>query len=233
MIVHKKPLVAKVKKTYVAFILDKSGSMNTVRDLTISAFNEQVQELRKNGSLGGETSISLIQFSGSVEETFFNVPIDETEGELDRTQYSPSGNTAMYDAIGYTLNKLQRFDEPGDVGFLVVILSDGQENSSRKYNGKDILSLKKELESTGRWTFQYIGCDASAIKDAVNNLGFEAHTYRNTTEGWEDLTKTMRYSFSNYCNARAAGHTSVTNFMEPNVGSVEIPPAQNTDWTKQ
>lgn len=212
MIVHKKPLTAKRKKTYVAFVLDKSGSMEGLKDSTISAFNEQLQEHRRNGSLGGDTTLSLIQFSGSVEETFFNIPIDEIDGELDKSQYTPTGSTAMYDAIGYTLNKLQRFDEPGDVGFLVIILSDGQENASRKYTGKEIAALRQELESTGRWTFQYIGCDSGAIKEAAN-LGFETHKFENTKVGLVDLSKNLVGCTANYYSNRAVGNTSVANFM--------------------
>lgn len=212
---HKKPLKARRKKTYVAFVLDKSGSMSVVRDATISAFNEQLQEHRKHGSLGGDTYLSLVQFSGTVEESFFNVPIDEIEGELDSNQYAPVGSTAMFDAIGYTLNKLQRFDEPGDIGFLVIILSDGQENTSRKYSGKDIASLRQELEATGRWTFQYIGCDHNAIK-AAENLGFKTHRFDHSAAGMATLSDELVGSTSTYYSARSAGCTQVDNFMGPN-----------------
>lgn len=212
MIRQTKPLQAKNKKTYIAFVLDKSGSMETIREATISSFNEQLQEHRKHGSKGGETFLSLIQFSGQVEETFFNVPLDEIAGELDKEQYAPNGGTAMYDAIGYTLNKLQRWDEPGDVGFLVIVLSDGQENSSKKYDGRQISSLRKELEGTGRWTFQYIGCDAAAIKDAISQ-GFQSYSYSNTNEGMDILTKRMTANTTAYYGARSAGACSVANFM--------------------
>ena len=212
MIRHRKPLRAKNKKTYIAFVLDKSGSMDCVRDNTISAFNEQMQEIRANSHKTGETLLSLVQFSGSVDETFFNIPIDEIEGELDSSQYQPSGSTAMYDAVGYTINKLQRWDEPGDVGFLVIILSDGMENASRKFTGHQVSSLRKELETTGRWTFQYIGCDANAIKEAVG-LGFQTCSYSNTDQGWNKVSGQMRSAFVAYADNRHVGATSVSNFM--------------------
>ena len=210
MIRHKKIVN---KKTYVAFILDKSGSMAHLRDETISTFNEQLQEHRRNGRKGGETSLSLIQFSGNVEETFFNLLVDEISGKLDREEYNPCGSTALYDAIGYTVNKLQRLDEVGDVGFLVVVISDGQENASRKYTGKEIASLRNELEETGRWTFQYIGSDPNAIIEA-QKIGLKSFKFDNTKRGWRDLSDAITYSTASYYSARAGGQTCVSNFME-------------------
>lgn len=210
MIRHKKPTEAKNKKTYVAYVLDKSSSMESIRDATISAFNEQVDEAKKSGGLGGQTSLSLIQFSGEVEETFFNIPVDEIEGKIDREQYNPNGCTAMFDAIGYTLKKLQRYDEAGDVGFLVVVLSDGEENSSKKYTGADITSLRKELEGTGRWTFMFIGCDENALKTATKT-GFASVNFVNTPQGMATASSNLIGTSNTYFSTRAAGHTSMSN----------------------
>lgn len=213
MIFHKKPLTAKTKKTYIAFVLDKSSSMTPLKDSTISAFNEQLDEHRKSGFLGGETTLSLVQFSGTVEETFFNIPVNEIEGSLDANQYIPNGSTALYDAIGYTINKLQRFDEPGDVGFLVIVLSDGANNASKKYDQNQIASLKKELEDTGRWTFQYIGCDATAMVEAAKT-GFNVASFEPTKIGWNSVSSRLRGATSTYYASRAAGCCSVANLMD-------------------
>lgn len=201
------------KKTYVALVLDKSGSMETIRDETISGFNENLQEHRANGRKGGETFLSLFQFNSAVEETYFNVPIDKIEGELDKEQYVPGGMTALYDAIGVAVTKLQKFDQPGDVAFLVIVLSDGMENSSSKYNFLKIKDMRKELESTGRWTFQFIGCDPDAIR-AAQGMGLRSHQFENTPDGVKKLFGQVNYSTQNYYASREIGATSVANFMD-------------------
>lgn len=210
MITHK----SKKKTTHVAFVLDKSGSMNTIRDATISAFNEQMQEHKINTSNGGEIFLSLVQFNNVVDETFFNQPIEEIVGELDKEQYVPLGGTALYDAIGHTITKLQKVDAPGDNAFLVIILSDGEENSSRKYNAVSLSSQIKELESTGRWTFQYIGCSDSAIKQ-VQKLGVKTTAFANTDLGTTIMSAKLKGATSTYYASRAMGLTAVDDFMNP------------------
>ncbi len=212
------PLLGAAKKTYVAFVLDKSSSMGDIKDATISAFNEQIDEHRANERNGGEIFLSLVQFSGNVEETFFNVPLKKIEGKLDDTQYVPCGSTSLYDAVGYTVSKLQKLDEPGDIAFLVIVLSDGQENTSKKWNGNQIANLRKELESTGRWTFQYIGSDPNGIREAAST-GFSTASFENTSLGVDKLSKKMIGATASYYTARGAGLTSVSNFMEQDTNS--------------
>jgi hypothetical protein len=201
------------KKTYIAFILDKSGSMESIRDVTISSFNELLQQHKSEAHLGGQTTFTLTQFNGNVEESLFNVPIEEVAGKLSREDYAPSGGTALYDAVMKTLKKLSRFDESGDVGFLVVILSDGQENSSRQATALDVKNLIDELKETGRWTFQYVGCDDAALAQAKATLGVDSFKFDKSAMGLLDLTNKMKTANSIYYNTRSVGSTRVESFL--------------------
>jgi len=187
--------------------------MHSIKDATISAFNEQIQEHRNHAAEGGEVYMSLIQFSSEVEETFFNVPIEELDGNLDGEQYQPAGNTALLDAMGYTIKRLQRLDEEGDVAFLVIVLSDGAENCSKKYTNQNIKHLRAELESTGRWTFQYVGCDEVAL-DSAQSMGWKAWVFKPTVVGVNNLSDHLVRATGVYYQARSFGRTSVGNFME-------------------
>ena len=122
------------KRTYVAIVLDRSGSMLKVKSETVKGYNEQVKTLLEEASIPdrGETFASLVTFNGQVTEDFFNAPV-EILREMHESQYEPSGWTAMYDAVGYTIEKLCKETDITDEfnSYLIVVISDGEENRSR------------------------------------------------------------------------------------------------------
>jgi hypothetical protein len=125
-------------RTYVAIVLDRSGSMERVKEETVKGYNEQVKVLLEEASIPdrGETFASLVTFNGQVTEDFFNAPI-EILREMHPSQYTPSGWTAMYDAVGYTIEKLCKETDTEDDfnSYLIVVISDGEENRSRFWRG--------------------------------------------------------------------------------------------------
>lgn len=56
------------KETHIAIVLDRSGSMSSVRDETIDAFNEQIKEIKENADKGGVTRVSFYTFGGKYED---------------------------------------------------------------------------------------------------------------------------------------------------------------------
>ena len=86
--------------------------------------------------------------------------------------YRPDGTTALLDAIGATINDLQRSRgqelEADEASVVVVIITDGYENSSKDYNHGQIASLiYKDLRQTGKWTFSYLGATLDAVEIAA------------------------------------------------------------------
>ena len=139
------------------FLLDKSGSMDAVLDDTIGGFNSFVRE---QVPLGG--TLTLYTFSDSCKCEFRDVPIDQVN-PLCRDTYIPQGNTALYDAMGKILK-----DYEGQEGTF-VILTDGQENFSRKYTKSHV----KDLIAVSKLNVMYVGVDI----DAATDMGI-----RNTVE---------------------------------------------------
>lgn len=147
---------------YEVLILDRSGSMQGVRDVTIEQVNKYVadaQEAAKKDKI--KTFYSLVLFDGVLETLYNFTPVEEIR-PLTAESYVPRGSTALNDAIAHGIEELKtrlkgRENDP-NVDVTITIFTDGWENSSTKYPGKG----NKEL-------FTYIG----EIKDAYNwNIAF-------------------------------------------------------------
>ena len=145
----------KNKQTIYHFVIDKSGSMSGMEAQTIDGFNKQLsalQELRKEFN-EQNYRVSLTLFNGEVSDTvlFGNV---EQMVPLDRTSYRPEGSTALLDAIGKSIYKIkQQYGDAvqrDEASVVMVIITDGEENSSRMYTYKEIAEMIKELDATGK-----------------------------------------------------------------------------------
>jgi Mg-chelatase subunit ChlD len=141
----------------VVFLLDESGSMSSCKPQTISGFNEYLQTLQKEKK---KINVTLTKFhDSSVNIVYSNVPVSKTT-PLTESNYNPCGSTPLFDAIGKTVNNDKETKKT-----LFVILTDGQENSSREYQRDAVVNLIKEQESHG-WTFVYLGADQNAWSHA-------------------------------------------------------------------
>ena len=115
--------------TEIVFILDRSGSMQSMVEPAISGFNRL---LREQQQVPGHARFTLVLFDDQYELPFHSVPIEEVV-ELDTTTFVPRGSTALLDAIGRTIDELGKklsntpaADRPDQV--IIAILTDGEEN---------------------------------------------------------------------------------------------------------
>lgn len=167
------------QKTFYHIILDQSGSMQDCLQPTISGFNEQLQVIRSLQQRFPEQEIrvGLTRFNQEVMHTYFAQPPGHVT-ELNQNIYSPNGCTALYDAIGLTVQKLNERIELELIADLatavVVVITDGYENSSRHFNLTQTKSMIQELEASGKWTFSYLGATLDAVEIA-SSLNIKQH----------------------------------------------------------
>jgi hypothetical protein len=166
-----------LEATLISVILDRSGSMASVREPTISGFNDFVEEQKKLKD-GGRALMSLVQFDHLYEVNFTAEPIENVP-ELDTGSYMPRGNTALHDAIGRTIRELEAWTHAHDwkERVLVLIITDGQENASQEFDFATTAALIKQKEAGG-WNFAYMGAnqDSYAVGNALNvKLGYRAN----------------------------------------------------------
>ena len=178
-------------KVYNLIILDESGSMYSVWKPALDGANETIQTIRSTQEAHPEQRqfLTFVSFSDKGGDRFRvlvdNSPI-ETVKQLTTEDYVPSGNTPLWDAMGYSLSKLEQTVKDEDL-VLVTIITDGYENASREYSGASIKSLVERL-SAKDWAFAYIGANQDAIEVAGhmgihNALNFDADQ-QGTREMW-------------------------------------------------
>jgi uncharacterized protein YegL len=117
--------------TEIAFILDRSGSMQSLGEAAIAGFN---QFLRDQQEAPDPARLTLVLFDDQYEVPVDNVPVSEIL-PLDTVTYVPRGSTALLDAIGRTIESfhtriapMQKHNRPCQVVF--AIFTDGFENTS-------------------------------------------------------------------------------------------------------
>ena len=163
-------------------IIDESGSMQSIKKEAIDSVNETIQTIRSAQKKHEEQEhyVSLVTFNDDVKTVYECVPVDEVK-ELTAETYQTACCTALYDAMGISLNALRKKIAEDDK-VLVTVVTDGYENASKEYSGKAIKALVDELKSKN-WIFAYIGAnqDVEAVAATIsitNVLNFEA-----TSEG--------------------------------------------------
>lgn len=167
---------------YNVIILDRSGSMDSMRTAAIDGFNETLATVQKAQKQFGDTqehNISLVTFSSDgLEKLYSTTPVGEAK-PLKAADYIPSGCTPLYDAMGATLTAMRKkVATEDDAMVMVTIITDGYENTSREYTANDIKTLTAQLREEG-WTFTYLGANQDAVEAAAavgirNARNFEA-----------------------------------------------------------
>jgi hypothetical protein len=182
-------------------ILDESGSMQSIKQLTIDGFNEIVQTVKAVEKKFPEQEhfISLVSFNGLDIKTHLWKEAVSKLVQLDASTYKPTADTPLFDAMGNSLTKLSaELKDAGALNVLVTVLTDGAENASKEYSGALIKQMVDELKNKN-WTFTYIGTDhdvdAVAASISITNI----MKFKKNAGGMKDLfakESAARYSYS-------------------------------------
>ncbi len=148
--------------TDITMVLDRSGSMQSIKDDTIGGFDAFISE---QGRLPGRCTVSLVQFDNVYEEVYTGRDLADVPG----LTLVPRGSTAMLDAIGRVVNatgaRLAAMPEDGRPGTVIVgIMTDGLENASREFTYPMVKALIEQQEQAYGWTFMYMGANQDAIE---------------------------------------------------------------------
>ena len=154
-------------RTQVFFLLDMTGSMGENKSATIDAFNEYV------GGLRSDDATSSLKFSLAIFNSAIGIGLNidkESLSEVPKLTYKnyvPNGTTPLYDAIGFSIDSL----DGADGSVLFIVLTDGYENSSSRFN-KDDIKRKISKKTEQDWNFVFLGCDIDAMEEG-RDIGIE------------------------------------------------------------
>lgn len=162
-----------IQSTELVFILDKSGSMAGKESDTIGGFNTLLRKQKEEEGTAYVTTVLFDDRFGVLHDRLdirFVQPITEKE-------YRVGASTALLDAIGHTIYKTEEkmrstthLDETPNV--IVVIVTDGYENASRRFGYKEIRLMIEQRKEMG-WEFIFLGANIDAL-GAARDLGIKA-----------------------------------------------------------
>src|SRR4051812_1278549 len=181
------------RQTDVTVILDRSGSMATIKSDVIGGVNQFIEAQRQEA---GECLLTLVQFDNEYEVVIAASPMADAP-LLTAQSFEPRGSTALLDAIGRTiastgarLGALSESERPDRV--LVLIITDGEENSSTRYPRERVFEMIATQRDVYDWTFLFLAANQDAIVEGAK-VGIGA-----------------QYSLSWAANAQGVGIASAT-----------------------
>lgn len=188
--------------THLVFLLDRSGSMQSIASDIIGGFEAFVAEQRTGEGL---CTATLAQFDNEYEVVYRGIAV----GQVPPLALFPRGMTALHDSMGKLItetaaeiNVLPEDDKPGTV--IVAIMTDGLENASREWRGADIKALVEQQTNDHGWEFLYMGADQDAV-EVGRGLGIKDGQSITYAKGKShDTLLTVSGNVRGYRNARMA-----------------------------
>lgn len=193
--------------THITVILDRTGSMESIRDDTIGGFNAF---LKQQQAEPGTATLTLVQFDSQdpYEVIHRFAPVQDVP-ELTHETFVPRASTPLLDAMGRGINDLEKSlsdipkaKQPARV--VVVVVTDGQENSSREFKKGQVAKMVKEKQEKAGWQFVFLSADMAAIGDAVEVgiLGASAMAFAGTAGGTAAAWASVSKNCADYRSAR-------------------------------
>ena len=190
---------------HVCFVIDESGSMSGTESDIIGGFKKIIDEQRANKD--GKCAVSLYKFASKVSKIYMGKDVNDVD-YLDEKSYRPGGCTAMNDAIGTAIDEIGKWLDSMDESEkpeknLIVIMTDGEENSSVEYSFDKVKDMIKHQEEKYSWSFMYLGTD---ITDAsyAKSYGFGNRLYsskKNLSKSYDMINTSLN------CYRMAVGST--------------------------
>lgn len=187
------------EKTHIICVLDRSGSMSNIINDSIGGFNEF---LKQQKALPDKATITVVLFDDKYDLLYDNVDIKNAE-ELTNKVWCPRGTTALYDAIGKTINNekanFARLGKEKPAKVLVCVVTDGYENASKEYKREDIQKLIKNCEKDD-WNFLYLAAnqDAFAVGAGFGISYGNTITYTASSAGVAGMSMVLNNATSSY-----------------------------------
>lgn len=198
------------RRSLIAVLLDRSGSMESVKSDTEGGFNAFIEAQR---SEPGDARVTLAQFDTQYEVVYANRHL----ADVPRLTLQPRGGTALYDAlgrlvtdVGAELAALPEHERPGKV--IVVVMTDGHENSSREWTHDAITAAVKRQESEYAWEFLFLGANMDAVAIGTA-MGFSAERSLTWDADGQGVSGSMAAASRYVSRSRsAAPHAPVPGF---------------------
>lgn len=171
---------------HISFLLDRSGSMGSIRNDVIGGFN---QFLREQQQRPGDCRMTLVQFDSQAP---FEILADAADvkalAPLDGARYEPRGGTPLLDALGALLEHAERRARGRDEDAVVVVFTDGEANASGRWTRAALFERIQALKARG-WAFVFLGANQDSYAEA-GHLGFA----QGSTSNWNQDDSALAFA---------------------------------------
>lgn len=204
-----------VKTTHIYYLLDKSGSMQSIRDSVIQGWNDFIEEQKK---IPGKLRVTMVQFDmvGWEAPDYF-IPFEaanvrKNDVSLNRDNYVPGGSTPLLDAMAETIRSAEKRaadrkkDGKSEELIIFVTMTDGYENASRNTTNEQLKAMVDKKTADG-WAFIYLGAnqDAFGVGAGLGISGGNTSGYVATASGTSQILNTLSRSVGGYRTQVYAG----------------------------
>ena len=167
----------------LVMVLDKSGSMHGLEADTIGGFNSMIEKEKK---LNVDVQVTTVLFNDKTDLLYERRNILHVHPLTER-DYETGGTTALLDAVGGTILRMERTGVTAKKGTKVifVIITDGMENASTEFTKEKVKKLISDKQEKEGWDFIYLGANIDAAEEAgaIGVSKANAVTYKNTSSG--------------------------------------------------
>ena len=214
-------------KNYIGISRDHSASMDRIARFAARDYNNQIAAINSEATTQQiDTIVSVVKCGvgrGNVvrESVFSSVSVLKP---IHEGYYDASGaSTPLWDSIGDLISIMEQAPDAldPDVSFLVMAITDGEENSSRTWNRYSLMNKISQLQKTGRWTFVFRVPQGS--RKMLIQFGIPANNileWEQTEQGVEQASKATVEAISTYYGERARGAKCSTNFFTTDLSGV-------------
>jgi hypothetical protein len=231
-----------MKKIYVGISRDHSGSMGHLRGKAAADYNQNIQALRDASLQSGQDTIVSVVSCGIYDSPSIHVPyygrrasggvrrevVNSSVNALKPIQpreYIADGQTPLFDSVGELIDMMKSMPDANDpdVIFLIMVITDGQENASAKWKGRQLGDEIMRLQFTDRWTFTFRVPRGGAR--ALEMFGIPQGNimeWEQSERGFEQATHVTTRSIGQFYSGAAAGQRSSSSFYASTVNTSPV-----------
>jgi hypothetical protein len=221
-----------MKKNYIGFVNDHSGSMVNLTKDAMTDFNANIKQIKDSATEHMiDTIVSVVSFGKLPANIEREIVLSNPHVLRPLTSWKTCGGTPLYDAVANLINLFKALPDANkpDVSFLIIVTTDGEDNHSTRYRAVDLKELIKSLDN--RWT---IVCRVpKQYPTVMNNIGIpigNIQIWDTTQDGLDKSSQQTQTAIQGYYAQRVKGKTGVNTFYS-NTSQVNI--SKLNDITKE
>ena len=215
---------------YVGISLDKSASMRGIVQGAMNDYNQCIQTIKQETQKTGQKAILSVVACGAGDTD--RVAVELFHQDINRvlpanTYHANGRGTPLFDSVGELIENFESIKSPyKNTSFLVMVITDGRENASRKYTAYSIARKINKLQATDRWTFVFRVPRGKVVeippRKILEGFGIPAGNileWDQTEQGFREATAQASAGLSTYYGDLSRGVTSTKNFFQTNIKS--------------